>query len=71
MAKHWPGAIWPLRRMESDQHENGVVRTQSGGKIEIVINLRYMSHRPLRITMQRSTARLLARRIEQCLEATK
>lgn len=73
MARHKPGVVWVLRRFRESLWEGGgeqgAVRTTPDNRIQIAIRpfqseMRY-------VFLSRSTARLLARRINQCLEDTK
>lgn len=71
MAKHWPGAIWQLRRMHNDpERSQGFVRTEDEKFIQIQYRWK-VGHGWQTLSLPRADARLLARRIEQCLEATK
>lgn len=64
MAKHLPGVIWSFWKPGTPR--NGWVRTYSRVSIEIVL-----PEGGLTVYMSRHNARLLARRISQCLDATK
>lgn len=63
-----PTVIWGLRRL--GKHPNGYVRTADAQHIEIAHSYG-PGYDSRRITIPRADARLLAKRILQCLEETK
>lgn len=68
MAKHFPGAIWSFR-WPLERKPNGIVRTTS--KKEIGIRVEHNDQSSTSMILDRRTARLLAKRILDCLEKTK
>lgn len=68
MAKHCSGGIWMLR-WPPKKRPNGLVKTMS--KKEIGIRVDHDDGTDSQIILDRRTARLVAKRILQCLEVTK
>lgn len=68
-AKHEPGKVWMLRRV--GEHPNGSVRTLPDGWLEIQYSPERNPFEDRCFKMSRATARLLAKRIMECLEGTK
>ena len=69
MAKHQPDKIWDLRK---DGDSNGYVKTISNQKLQIYYYADMEN--PLSITdfeINRQDARMLAKRILECLDKTK
>lgn len=71
MTQHWPGTVWGLRRFDSRMPEgckNGVVRTLLDGYVLIEYgtgdDFKYLK-------LKRADAKLLAKRINECLETTR
>lgn len=70
MAKHLPNKIWDLRK---DGDSNGYVRTTSASKIQLYYYAD-MNNNPdsiMDFEMNRQDARMLAKRILECLDASK
>ena len=68
MAKHNPGTFWPLHRV--GKYPNGYIQTASDQEIAICFVPDEESDAGC-FNLSRRDARLLAKRILQCLEATK
>ena len=71
MARHRPGIVWSLRRKALGYEW---VRTHPDGGLDIRVSVMdwwQVDGDRLGVQMDRATARLLARRIQECLEATK
>lgn len=66
MARHRPSVVWMMRPL--GVYPNGYVRTCDSSKLDIVLDT-YQAER-LAFTLPRRDARLLAKRILQCLEET-
>lgn len=65
---HQPGSVWPIRRL--GVYPQVYVRTADDDNIAIEFwRTKWHTREPL--ALSRKDARLLARRIVQCLEATK
>lgn len=62
-----PGTAWFLRPPPT--YPNGYVTTESGDEIQVVFSEREGSS-PAAMYMSRRDARLLAKRINQCLDET-
>ena len=69
MSKHKPGTIWMLR--PAGQYPNGCVETVRDGKLVIEYSPDRTPYESVCFRMPRADARLLAKRIMECLEATK
>ena len=72
MATHKPGSIWGLRKLPG---LSGFVRTVSTTEVQIVMhqpNVETLADLPPQVMeMSRKDARLLAKRINQCLDETR
>lgn len=71
MARHVPGKVWACRLRAANKDENAFVSTFSAKTIEIAFFAAHEREWAKRLLISRATARLLARRILQCLEETK
>lgn len=70
MAKHWPGVVWGLRL----DHSDGYVKTTPENTLKVYVRALdawQVDGDLVAAEMDRPTARLLAKRILQALEATK
>jgi len=68
MGKHLPTVIWMMRRI--GVYPNGWVETASDDRIAISYT-HGIGHGVYRIELSRKDARLLAKRINQCLDDTR
>lgn len=68
MAKHLESVTWGFRKNNKKNHINGFVKTAS--KKEIAISLDHRDGFFTFFNLSRRDARLLAKRINQCLDYT-
>jgi hypothetical protein len=69
VAKHFPGSTWPIKRI--GKPGNIYVQTASTNEIELWFPDDEDPGICAAVKMSRSDARVLARRINQCLDRTK
>lgn len=69
MAKHLPSVVWALRRYKDGQYPRVYVAT--AGREHICIDLYNGDPIGHAVTLKRQDARMLARRINECLDATR
>lgn len=71
MTNRAPGTIWPVRRTETG-FGFPMVRTAEDDMVEIIFDPAVLDVVPLRnvMSLSRADARLLAKRINQCLDST-
>ena len=67
MAKHLPSVVWPLRR----DFKGGYVETRDKSHISLNFPIPHDPGYVQVVVLTRADARLWAKRINQCLEATK
>lgn len=67
MAVHKPGVIWSLRKPSRSARTDGLVRTFD--ETNLVVEYMYRGYTAY-MKINRRDARLLAKRINQCLDAT-
>jgi hypothetical protein len=68
MSKHLPSVIWAVKKI--GHYPNAYVMTTADGGVRLEY-FHDMGERGFSLEMPRGYARLLARRINQCLEETK